>query len=110
MMNQVTVLLPAYNEEKSISKVISQVRALPIKCDILVIDNKCTDNTATIARELGATVVREERQGKGMAVRTGLAGTNTRYVVMIDADGTARSFRIGVLWSWHHSHTIVDRP
>lgn len=71
-MPLINVIIPAYNEEKSIAKVIS---AIPpgLVHDIIVVDNNSTDNTYQIARETGVTVIKESRQGYGQACLTGIA-------------------------------------
>jgi dolichol-phosphate mannosyltransferase len=60
--------------------------------DIVVIDNNSTDNTAEIARSLGATVLHEPKKGKGNAIRRGFnyIGSDTDFVVMLDGDNTYR--------------------
>ena len=87
-MKKVTVILPAFNEAKAIGKVIQEIRSLPIGCQVFVVDNLCTDNTPTIALDLGVLVIYEKKKGKGMAVRTGFKHASTPYIAMIDADGT----------------------
>ena len=66
---QYVVLIPCLNEEATIRKVIEDFRAVLPEADIYVFDNNCTDRTAEIAREAGALVERETRQGKGNVVR-----------------------------------------
>lgn len=87
-MKRVTIILPAFNEEKAIGKVIQEIRSLPIECQIFVVDNLSTDDTSAIALDLGVPVFYERNKGKGIAVRTGFKHAGTPYIVMIDADGT----------------------
>lgn len=65
----VAVLLPCYNEEITIGKVVHDFRTALPNADIYVYDNNSTDNTAEIAAAEGAIVKREPRQGKGNVIR-----------------------------------------
>jgi dolichol-phosphate mannosyltransferase len=87
-------MIPCYNEEKGLPKVIKfipkdKLKALGYKTDILVIDNNSCDKTSKVAKQLGARVVFEKKQGKGHAVKTGIKNLgNTDIVVMLDGDDT----------------------
>ncbi|HUD11145.1 MAG TPA: glycosyltransferase family 2 protein [Candidatus Saccharimonadia bacterium] len=96
-MKKITVLIPCFNEEAGIRSVIrafpkTRLHAFGYKLVILVIDNNSQDNTAAVARRAGARVVFEGKQGKGNAIRTGMAmvDDDTDYVVMLDGDDTYR--------------------
>lgn len=88
MQSTITVLLPAFNEEKAIEGVIQDIKALALNCEILVVNNLSTNGTEAKAIALGIKVLREDKKGKGNAVRAGFRHIKTDYVVMIDADGT----------------------
>ena len=67
---KIAILIPCYNEAKTIEKVVKDYRkALPM-ADIYVYDNNSTDGTDKIARKAGAIVRYEYRQGKGNVIRT----------------------------------------
>jgi glycosyltransferase involved in cell wall biosynthesis len=90
---QLSVVLPAYNEEQSIEDVITKVRAavepLGLTHEILVIDDSSTDATSTRAEAAGARVVRHAMNlGSGAARRTGVCEALGNIIVMLDADGT----------------------
>lgn len=87
-MPDITVILPTLNEERAVGKVIDGIKALPVKCDIVVVDGRSRDKTVGIAEAKGVRIIIEERKGKGIAVRTALSQIDTSYIVMIDADGT----------------------
>ena len=88
MQSTVTVLLPAFNEEKAIGKVIQEIKGLSLDYGILVVDNKSTNGTKAGATALGVNVLYEGEKGKGNAVRAGFKHIKTPYVVMIDSDFT----------------------
>ncbi|WP_026464894.1 glycosyltransferase family 2 protein [Adhaeribacter aquaticus] len=71
-MPLINVIIPAYNEEKSIQKVIADIPA-GLVADIIVVDNNSTDNTFEEAKRAGATVIKENKQGYGQACLTGIA-------------------------------------
>ena len=100
-MNKITVLIPCYNEAEAIADVIRKVptrelNAYGYDVEILVIDNNSKDHTAEVARNAGARVVSELKQGKGNAIRTGFysLSDDTEYVVMLDGDDTYRADEI----------------
>ena len=85
---RVAVLIPCYNEELSVSKVITDFRnALP-DAEIYVFDNNSTDNTCAVARSAGATVITAHQQGKGNVVRRMFADVDADVYIMVDGDAT----------------------
>ena len=83
---RISVIIPAYNEEKSIGLVLD---ALPQELlhEIIVVDNNSTDNTARSAIEKGARVVEEKRRGYGSACLKGISELdNPHIVVFLDGD------------------------
>ncbi|MCF6188234.1 MAG: glycosyltransferase family 2 protein [Desulfobulbaceae bacterium] len=85
---EVTILLPAYNEELSIVATIQKIRGLYPDFEILVIDDGSTDNTMQAAMNAGANVwPHPYNMGNGAAVKTGLRMARGEWIVMMDADG-----------------------
>lgn len=85
---KIAVLIPCYNEAKTIEKVVKDYRkALPMT-DIYVYDNNSTDGTDKIARKAGAIVRYEYRQGKGNVIRTMFRDIDADCYLMIDGDDT----------------------
>ena len=83
---KITVLIPAFNENGSISKVLSDIPK-DIVDEVIVIDNGSTDGTASKASKNGARVVREDFRGYGAACLKGLNSIkDTDIVVILDAD------------------------
>lgn len=87
-MKKIAVLIPCYNEEKTIAKVIKDFKQALPAASIYVADNNSTDKTAAIAKENGAVVFHEYVQGKGNAVLRLFKEVDADIYVMIDGDDT----------------------
>lgn len=85
---RVAVLVPCYNEELTIGKVVDDFAVSLPGSTIYVYDNNSSDNTARIALEHGAKVKREPRQGKGNVVRQMLRDIDADYYLLVDGDDT----------------------
>lgn len=88
-INNLEIIIPAYNEEKNIANVIKAVReTLGLGCRITVVDDASEDKTAEIAKANGAVVIRHPyRMGNGASIKTGLRKTLADTVVLMDGDG-----------------------
>lgn len=84
----VAVLLPCYNEEVTIGKVVRDFKTALPNADIYVYDNNSTDRTAEIASSEGAIVRKEPRQGKGNVIRAMFEDIDADVYVMADGDDT----------------------
>lgn len=82
------ILIPCYNEEMTIEKVIKDFQKSMPHADIYVYDNNSTDNTYEIAKNAGAIVKKEYRQGKGNVVRSMFRDINADCYIMVDGDDT----------------------
>ena len=87
-MKKIAVLIPCYNEELTIKAVIEYFKNVIPEADIYVYDNNSKDNTAKIAKEAGAIVVPEYRQGKGHVVRSMFRDIEADCYIMVDGDDT----------------------
>ncbi|MFQ7291020.1 MAG: glycosyltransferase family 2 protein [Monoglobales bacterium] len=87
-MDKIAVLIPCYNEEKTIGKVVSDFKAVLPEAVIYVYDNRSTDNTAKIAAQAGAVVRREYVQGKGNVIRRMFREIDAQCYIMADGDDT----------------------
>lgn len=85
---RVAVLVPCYNEEAAVATVVADFRKALPAAEVYVYDNNSTDRTATIAREAGAIVRSERRQGKGHVVRRMFADIEADIYVLVDGDAT----------------------
>lgn len=88
MKKKIAVLIPCYNEAKTIEKVIRDYRQVLPDADIYVYDNNSVDGTDEIARKAGAIVRYETRQGKGNVIRTMFREIDADCYLMIDGDDT----------------------
>lgn len=88
MICKIAVLIPCYNEEKTIRKVVADFKQYLPEADIYVYDNNSNDNTIEEAKIAGAIVVSELRQGKGNVVRSMFKDIDADIYVMVDGDDT----------------------
>lgn len=85
---KLAVLIPCYNEEQTINKVILDFKSVLPEATIYVYDNNSRDKTAKIAQESGAIVKYEYRQGKGNVIRSMFREVEADCYLMIDGDDT----------------------
>ena len=88
MNSKIAVLIPCYNESKTIAKVIKDYKTALPEADIYVYDNNSTDGTDKIARSAGAIVKYETKQGKGNVIRSMFREIEADCYLMIDGDDT----------------------
>ncbi|HZE47239.1 MAG TPA: glycosyltransferase family 2 protein [Xanthobacteraceae bacterium] len=86
--HRIAVLVPCYNEEAAIARVVADFRANLPDAVIYVYDNNSTDRTVEVARAAGATVRTESRQGKGYVVRRMFSDVDADVYVLVDGDAT----------------------
>ncbi|WP_315168384.1 glycosyltransferase family 2 protein [Metaclostridioides mangenotii] len=87
-MEKIAVLVPCYNEEMTVKSVIADFKNVIPDADIYVYDNNSKDKTTEIAKNEGAIVVREYRQGKGNVVRSMFRDIEADVYIMVDGDDT----------------------
>ena len=87
-MDRIAVLIPCYNEEKTIGKVVQDFRKQLPEATIYVYDNNSSDRTAEIAREAGAVVRKESLQGKGNVIRRMFREVDAECYIITDGDDT----------------------
>lgn len=91
----IAAIIPCYNEEFTIAKVIFDIRNVLPEAKIYVFDNNSTDKTAEIARSLGAIVIKEKRQGKGFVVQSMFNKVDANVYIMVDGDDTYDISNVG---------------
>ena len=88
MKSKIAVLIPCYNEGKTIEKFVKDYKKALPEADIYVYDNNSTDDTAKIAENAGAIVKHEYRQGKGNVIRSMFRQIDADCYIMVDGDDT----------------------
>lgn len=87
-MDKIAVLIPCYNEERTIEKVVKDAREALPEAVVYVYDNNSTDRSAELAAGAGAVVRRERKQGKGNVIRRMFREIDARCYIMVDGDDT----------------------
>ena len=87
-MDKIAVLIPCYNEARTVQKVVSDWKQVLPEAVIYVYDNNSTDETAALAQEAGAVVRHEYQQGKGNVIRRMFREIDAEAYIMVDGDDT----------------------
>ena len=87
-MDKIAVLIPCYNEAKTVEKVVTDFRRVLPEAAIYVYDNNSTDGTGALAEKAGAVVRREYQQGKGRVMRRMLREIDAEAYILVDGDDT----------------------
>ena len=87
----ISIVIPVYNEEATIARVVSRVAALPLNSELIIVDDCSTDNTREILARLAdldniQVVLKDQNAGKGAALRTGFEHATGDFVIVQDAD------------------------
>lgn len=85
---KIVILIPCFNEETTIGKVIQDFKSAIPEAGIVVFDNNCTDRTVEIAKNSGAEIIKEPRQGKGYVVDSMFQKVDADFYVLVDGDDT----------------------
>ena len=95
--SRIAVLVPCYNEEAAIGKVVGGFRAALPDAEIYVYDNNSSDRSVEVATAAGATVFREVHQGKGNVVRRMFTDVDADIYVLVDGDSTYHAASAGAM-------------
>jgi glycosyltransferase involved in cell wall biosynthesis len=106
-MNTVSVIIPAFNAERTLRETLDSVRAQTTAVqDIIVVDDGSTDNTAAIAQSIsGVTVIRQNNAGPAAAVNAGLQLAQGNYIGLLDADDLWRPHSVSC-----HLRQLNEQP
>ena len=99
-MEKIAVLIPCFNEEKTIEKVVNDFKSSLPEAVVYVYDNNSTDKTAYLAKMAGAIVRKEFQQGKGNVIRRMFAEIDAECYLMVDGDDT---------YPAEHAREMVDK-
>lgn len=97
---RVAAIIPAFNEDETVAGVVEVALKARSVDEVIVVDNCSTDDTSRVAEAAGARVLVCEEQGKGQAMRTGVAATDAEVICFLDAD----LLNLGP----HHIDALVD--
>ena len=103
----ISLILPAYNEEENIKKIINDFEKLNIIDEILAVDNNSSDNTKQEIEKTSAKYILEKKQGYGAALFKGLSEANSDLLVMCEPDGTFHATDIFKLLSYQDDYDCV---
>ncbi|UCE37127.1 MAG: glycosyltransferase [Thermoplasmata archaeon] len=97
--NQISVILPALDEELTIGRVIDGIPVEQLKekgydIDIMVVDGHSTDNTRQIAQKKGARLILQQGRGKGLGMKAAFKASKGKYLFMMDSDDTYPGYHI----------------
>jgi len=85
---KISIILPCYNEEKNIQNCIKNFNQLNIVDEIIVVDNNSTDKTFDEIKKTNAKYIKEETQGYGIAIRSGMMASTGDLIILCEPDGT----------------------
>lgn len=85
---KLSVIIPVYNEEKTVRQIISKVKKVKLEKEIIAVDDGSTDNTYNILKEIKniKVIKHKKNEGKGKAIRTGISSAKGDIVIIQDAD------------------------
>jgi glycosyltransferase involved in cell wall biosynthesis len=105
----VSVVIPAYNREHMLRRALASVYAQSAPpAEVIVVDDASTDGTAAVAEELGARVLRHEKnRGEGGARNSGIAAARQPWVALLDSDDEWLPTHLETLWRSRDGHVLV---
>jgi len=104
---KVSLVFPAYNEEKNIGAAVKDFLSIRLVDEIIVVDNNSRDNTSQIAKKAGAKVVLEKKQGYGFALRRGMKQATGDLIVLCEPDATFSAADLPRLLSLTNNYDLV---
>lgn len=105
---KVSLILPTYNEEESITRVILNFQKVGVIDEIIVVDNNSKDSTIKLAKVIKMVrVIKEKKQGYGFALRKGFQKASGDLIVLCDADNTYKASDLKKLLVMSHKYDFV---
>ena len=86
MTSMISVVIPALNEENTIAEVVIFCKKNVLVNEVIVVDDKSEDSTASVALNAGAKVITSEIRGKGTSMKDGLNAAANEWIIFIDGD------------------------
>jgi glycosyltransferase involved in cell wall biosynthesis len=105
----VSVVIPAFNRERMLQRALASVLAQrPAPAAVIVVDDASTDQTAAVAEEMGARVVRHKQNaGEGAARNSGIAAATQPWIALLDSDDEWLPGHLDSLWRGRGDHVVV---
>jgi len=104
----ISIIIPAYDEEETIGEVIKEIKELYPEFEIIVINDGSGDNTAQVAKETGALVYSHPYNiGNGAAIKSGIRFASGKILVLMDGDGQHDPEEIGKMLEYFPDHDMV---
>ena len=111
MNHSLTIVIPAYNEASGLPAVLDSLRTFDVdgaSARVIVVDDGSSDDTARVAGQHGATVIRHARNlGYGAALKSGFRCAETPFVATMDADGQHTVEALAAVWARRHDADMV---
>ena len=105
-LDDVSLIIATYNEEESLPFVLDEIKDFNFG-EIIIVDGDSTDNTEMIAREYGATFIKQNKKGWGNAVLEGFSKSNFKFITYMDGDGSYNPVAIQEMKSMIDSYDAV---
>ena len=102
-----SVVLPCKNEKETLAVCINKIRQVLPKSEIIVVDNNSTDKSASIAKKLKVKLIKEKKQGYGVALSAGFKEANGEYIIICDADNTYDLYEIPKLVKYKNYDLVI---
>lgn len=104
---KISLVFPAYNEEKNIGAAIKDFLSIRLVDEIIVVDNNSRDKTSQIAKKAGAKVILEKKQGYGFALRRGMKEATGDSIVLCEPDATFSAADLPKLLALTNNYDLV---
>ncbi|MFH1671584.1 MAG: glycosyltransferase family 2 protein [Candidatus Portnoybacteria bacterium] len=106
----ISIIIPAYNEEKSINEVVNDLKKHLPDQEIIVVDDNSTDQTNQILKSINniKVITHSENQGYGAALKTGIKQAQGKYILIIDGDGTYPAESIPQMLKYINDYEMVS--
>lgn len=107
-MKNVSIVIPAYNEEKTIGTLIDEIKTIMKECEIIVVDDGSNDSTAKIVQEKDVVLIQlTKNRGYGFALKFGIRKAKYNIIAIIDADSTYPTSEIHSLMKYIGEYDMV---
>jgi len=107
MERNISIVMPAYNEEENIAQAVEDFKKIPGVKEVVVANNNSKDRTEALAKNAGARVVLETNQGYGYACRRALSEAKYDYIILVEPDGTFDAKDVNKLMAYADEADIV---